>query len=75
MPVARDVIRGTDFAFKLALLPEGPLLRFGRRFVLPRLLRMPRLQRLVIEAISEVSVARRDMVRRTPPPEVRAQAA
>jgi hypothetical protein len=63
MPVARDVIRGTDFVFKLALLPENRLIRFGRHRLFPTFLRMPRLQRRVIEAISEVAVARREIDR------------
>ena len=64
MPVARSVLRGTDLAFKLALLPENALIRFGRRYLFPRLLRSPFLQRRVIRAISEVDVARKESARR-----------
>ena len=64
MPVARNVLRGTDLAFKMALLPENALIRFGRRHLFPRLLRIPQLQRRVIRAISEVTVARQDLARR-----------
>lgn len=64
MPVARDVVRSTDLAFKVALRPESALMRLGRRHVLPRLVRSPRLQARVIRAMSEVDVARREIARR-----------
>jgi 2-polyprenyl-6-methoxyphenol hydroxylase-like FAD-dependent oxidoreductase len=63
LPVARGVLRGTDFAFRGALLPERRSVAFIRRHVLPRLIGANWIQRRMIAAISEVSIARREIAR------------
>lgn len=61
LPVARNVVRGTDFVFKMALLPETMVVRLLRGLLLPRIVRSYFIQRRVALAISEVNVARREI--------------
>lgn len=63
LPVARQVLRGTDFVSRLALLPENWLKRFVRGTLLAMAVRSPFLQRRVLTMISEVGVARREIHR------------
>jgi 2-polyprenyl-6-methoxyphenol hydroxylase-like FAD-dependent oxidoreductase len=63
LPVARQVLRGTDFVSRLALLPENWLKRFVRGTLLAIAVRSPFLQRRVLTMISEVGVARREIHR------------
>ncbi|MCB0411780.1 MAG: FAD-dependent monooxygenase [Bdellovibrionales bacterium] len=62
-PVARKVVRGTDFVFKMALLPESPAVGLIRSLLLPKIVRSSFIQRRVALAISEVNVARREIQR------------
>jgi 2-polyprenyl-6-methoxyphenol hydroxylase-like FAD-dependent oxidoreductase len=62
-PVARGVLRGTDFAFRMALWRETAFARWTRRSVLPHLLRRRWLQKRVLTLVSEVKVARREIAR------------
>lgn len=61
LPVARNVLRATDFAFKVALQSERRFTKFLRRYVLPRVLGSGWIQRRVVAALSEVAVARREI--------------
>ncbi len=61
LPVAKNVVRGTDFVFKMALLPETTAVRLIRGRLLPKIVRSSFIQRRVALAISEVNVARREM--------------
>jgi 2-polyprenyl-6-methoxyphenol hydroxylase-like FAD-dependent oxidoreductase len=64
LPAARGVVRGTDFAFKLALCPESALARWARRQIFPRLLGARAIQRRVLRTMSQVDVGRREIERR-----------
>jgi 2-polyprenyl-6-methoxyphenol hydroxylase-like FAD-dependent oxidoreductase len=55
IPVARDVLRGTDALTRMVLLRQ-PLLRALRDRLLPRLLALAPVQRAVTEQIAELSV-------------------
>jgi 3-(3-hydroxy-phenyl)propionate hydroxylase len=61
IPVARNVLRSTDFVFKMALLPESPVTRLLRGTLLPALVSSRFVQRHVTAAISEMRVANREM--------------
>jgi 2-polyprenyl-6-methoxyphenol hydroxylase-like FAD-dependent oxidoreductase len=61
LPVAKNVVHGTDFVFKMALLPETKYVGWIRSFVLPFIARSSFIQRRVAEAISQVNVARREI--------------
>jgi len=63
LPVAKKVLRGTDWVFKLALLPETGLTSFLRRVVVARLVRKAWIQKRVAAAISEMAVAQKEMAR------------
>ena len=62
-PVARQVLRATDFAWRQALLRENAAVAFARAHVFPRVIGSRAVQRRVIEAVSEVRVARREIAR------------
>jgi len=61
MPVARNVLKSTDFIFKHALLPESSLLAIAGKAILPHLVRSTWIQQRVALAMSEVNVARREI--------------
>lgn len=63
LPVARQVLRGTDFVFRLALLPENGLTRFVRGKLLPMAVRSRFIQRHAAAAISEIAIARKEINR------------
>lgn len=63
LPVAQKVLRGTDLAFRLALMPENTAKRYIRALVLPRIINAKWIQRKVVRAISEVNVARQEIMR------------
>jgi 2-polyprenyl-6-methoxyphenol hydroxylase-like FAD-dependent oxidoreductase len=63
LPVARGVLRGTDFVFKMALLPENPAVGLIRRSILPKLVKTKWIQRRVVSAISEMSIAKKEIER------------
>ena len=65
LPVARRVLRGTDFVSRLALLPESRLKKFVRGKLLPIAVRSRFIQRHTLAMISEVAIARRE-IRRYP---------
>ncbi|MEQ1876322.1 MAG: FAD-dependent monooxygenase [Bdellovibrionia bacterium] len=56
-PIAQTIMKNTDFIFRIALMNEGPIKAFGRRFVAPRLVQWNWLQHRVIRGISEVDLA------------------
>jgi 2-polyprenyl-6-methoxyphenol hydroxylase-like FAD-dependent oxidoreductase len=57
IPVARGVVRGTDRAFRLALLPNNPLIRFARSQILRRLIGVRMLQKRMARVISQVAIS------------------
>jgi 2-polyprenyl-6-methoxyphenol hydroxylase-like FAD-dependent oxidoreductase len=59
-PIAKNVLRGTDIAFNLALSPNASILR---NFALPFLVNTPWIQHQVVTALSEVRVARKEIAR------------
>lgn len=61
MPIARNVLRSTDLVFKMALFPEWGVVGFARQFLLPKIVKSRFIQRRVAKAISEVTVARREI--------------
>jgi len=61
MPVARNILRGTDFFSRLMLLPENPLTGFFRRHVFGRIAAVPPVQKRMLRAISQVDIARREI--------------
>jgi 2-polyprenyl-6-methoxyphenol hydroxylase-like FAD-dependent oxidoreductase len=63
LPVARQVLRGTDLVFRLALLPETRPVAWIRRTVLPPIVGSAWVQRRVVAAISEMAVAKREIAR------------
>jgi 2-polyprenyl-6-methoxyphenol hydroxylase-like FAD-dependent oxidoreductase len=62
-PVAQAVVRGTDFVWRQALLPESGLVRFARAKLVPRVVGSRWVQRKVVTAISEMNFARREIER------------
>jgi 2-polyprenyl-6-methoxyphenol hydroxylase-like FAD-dependent oxidoreductase len=60
-PIAKNVVRGTDFFFKMVLLPESFAVGLVRRTLLPTLIKTAGIQRRVALAISEINVARREI--------------
>lgn len=60
-PVAKNVLFSTDLAFKAALYKEGRVSKFVRAHVLPRLIGSSNLRSRVVQAISEVNIARREI--------------
>ncbi len=63
IPVARRVLRSTDFAFRLALLPETDFSQFLRRTIFSKIVSIPFIQRRIVSAISEISIARQEIAR------------
>jgi 3-(3-hydroxy-phenyl)propionate hydroxylase len=61
MPVARSILRGTDFFSRLMLLPENPFTGFFRRHVFARIAGVPLVQSRMLRAISQVDIARREI--------------
>lgn len=61
MPVAKKVLRGTDLAFRAALFPEGLISKIIRGRVLPTLVKTKAIRNQVIQAISEVNIARQEI--------------
>ncbi len=61
LPIARKVLRSTDFAFRMALLPNMPFLNGIRNLLFPLVVRNRFLQKKVARAISEVLVAREEI--------------
>ena len=61
--MARAVLRGTDFIFKIALQKEKSGVGRLRGFLLPRLIRIPFLQRQIFKTFSEVAIARKEIAR------------
>jgi 3-(3-hydroxy-phenyl)propionate hydroxylase len=64
-PVAKKVLRSTDLVFRMALKPENLVSKGIRRFVMPKVVASKFIQRLFVQAISEVKIARKDIARRT----------
>ena len=62
-PVARNVVRGTDIVFKLALLPDNLLVSTLRGTLLPTIAGSRFVQRRIVRTVSEVGIARREMLR------------
>lgn len=62
-PIAKMVLRGTDFAFRMALIKENTLIRWGRNSLLPKVVKTKWLQKRVVRAISEVKIARQEIER------------
>jgi 3-(3-hydroxy-phenyl)propionate hydroxylase len=60
LPVARKVLRGTDLAFRSALLAENAIVALLRGILLPRIVRSRVLQRKMAAALSEVAISRRE---------------
>jgi len=60
LPIARRILRGTDIAFQFAL-SSNPLIAGLRPMLLPRILGTHWIQRRLATAISQVSVARREI--------------
>jgi 2-polyprenyl-6-methoxyphenol hydroxylase-like FAD-dependent oxidoreductase len=58
LPIARQILRGTDIAFQFAL-SGNPLIAGLRPMLLPRILGTHWIQRRLATAISQVSAARR----------------
>lgn len=63
LPIAKQVLRGTDLVFRMALMPENPLASLMRRFVLPTIVGSNWIQRRVVNAMSEVSMAKSEIAR------------
>jgi 3-(3-hydroxy-phenyl)propionate hydroxylase len=61
LPVARRVVHGTDLAFEILTPKGGSISRRITLAIVPRLMAIPWIQRRVAKAISQVSVARREM--------------
>ena len=61
MPVAKNVLRATDAAFRAALFYEGVISKTVRRYILPRLVQTKAIRNRVIQALSEVSIARQEI--------------
>jgi 3-(3-hydroxy-phenyl)propionate hydroxylase len=62
-PIAKSVLRATDFAFRMALQKENWLTRFGKNWVLPAGLKQKWVQKRVARAVSEVDFARVEIAR------------
>lgn len=56
---AANVVHFTDIAFRAALAPENFLTRAARRYLLPRIITRPKLQKAAMRVISEVDIARK----------------
>jgi 2-polyprenyl-6-methoxyphenol hydroxylase-like FAD-dependent oxidoreductase len=61
IPVARGILRATDFFSRLMLLPENPLMGFLRRQIMPLLAGRGWLQKKIVTSISQVKIARREI--------------
>jgi 3-(3-hydroxy-phenyl)propionate hydroxylase len=61
-PVARGVLRGTDFVFRMALLPNQRIVGLLRRHLLPAVVRNRWLQKRAVVAISEIKQARKEIL-------------
>lgn len=61
LPVAREVLRGTDWGFSLILATNRGLLRWLRTAIAPRVLAFRWFQRKMTRLISQIDVARREM--------------
>jgi 2-polyprenyl-6-methoxyphenol hydroxylase-like FAD-dependent oxidoreductase len=62
--VARSVLRGTDLPIRMLLKRDNPLARITRGVILPKLVSNELVQRLVVGAVSELRVARREIAER-----------
>ena len=62
-PVTLNVVRSTDFVFKLALSKENASIAFVRRHVLPMLASSTFVLRLVVGAVSEMAIAKKEIAR------------
>jgi len=65
LPVAKNVLRGTDFVFRLGILPENRWIVAIRKYVLPLLLQRSFLQKRVARVISQVDISRAEHPART----------
>jgi 3-(3-hydroxy-phenyl)propionate hydroxylase len=63
-PIAKSVLRGTDFVSKAALMRETAISRFFRSAVIPKMIQWSALQKRVITAISQIGIARLEIKRR-----------
>ena len=61
LPVARAVVRSTDFVFKLALLTENRFVNWGRKYLLPKVIGNRFLQRRMAGVISEKTIAEKEI--------------
>jgi 2-polyprenyl-6-methoxyphenol hydroxylase-like FAD-dependent oxidoreductase len=67
MPVARGVLRGTDFVSRFAVFQTHPWLRWARDTALAAVSRFRFLQRLILRRVSQVRIARRALRARQVP--------
>lgn len=63
MPVAKAVLRSTDFFSRMMLMPDNFVTENLRRYVLPRIVSSKMVQRKVTAAISEMGFANREIAR------------
>lgn len=59
-PVAEQIVRGTDFASRYILLAHSGLARCFKQHLLPRLLSIKWIQKKLVTALSEVTIARKE---------------
>lgn len=64
MPVARNIVQGTDRIFRLGISSESKLFRFFRRNILPKIVGNRFIQNRVIQKVSQIQVARKEMALR-----------
>jgi 3-(3-hydroxy-phenyl)propionate hydroxylase len=62
-PVAKRILRATDYAFRFALKPSTHPLGKLRNWLLPRLLKHKRLRSRIIRSLSQVDVGRQEIAR------------
>ena len=60
-PIARQVLKGTDFVSRFGVLSQNTIVLRLREMVLPLLLRSSSVQKKVATAVSQVNVARREI--------------
>jgi 2-polyprenyl-6-methoxyphenol hydroxylase-like FAD-dependent oxidoreductase len=61
-PIAEAVLRLTDLAFRVGVLSANPVFKSLRSWLLPQLLKTSFVRKRLMRAISEVGVARKEMV-------------
>lgn len=61
LPVARNVLRSTDFVFRMGLLPETAISPLLRRHALPLLIGSRWVQSRVAASISEMAIAKKEI--------------